>query len=82
MSAYNLRRLPGYSRSKSEVCCKAADRYRRSSRTLVSTVLMRVDLDQVEKQLLEGVTVYIPLDERCEIVLEGRVNYVLLIQIC
>lgn len=43
---------------------------------------MRVDLDQVEKQLLEGVTVYIPLDERCEIVLEGRVNYVLLIQIC
>jgi hypothetical protein len=43
---------------------------------------MRVDLDQIEKQLLEGVMVYIPLDERWEIVLEGRVNYALPIQIC
>ena len=78
MSSESLRRLLDYSRSKSEVCWRAADK--RFSCTLVSTLLTPVGLDQIEKQLLEGVPVYFHLNERWEFEINARVKEVLVIQ--
>jgi len=77
MSSESLQRLLEYSSSKSEVCWRAAEK--RFSCTLVSTLLIPVDLDQIEKQLLDGVAVSFPLNERWEFELDARVKEVLVI---